>query len=606
MEQKKGIKQLWRIIFPGKDEIATKSSDSTHSKVENKGIWKRFFFMLKIAHIPYGLLIVYIIFNTIWSTIAVYIPQVNANFFTGDASVASVSLFLGVELFSTIFSQGQNYIGQRFRAKTNRNLRNALWSKILKLKPSYYDKVSANTLLSRITVDTESFNTFIMDIVLQIIFDIYLLVLTIKEMTGISIKASFYMLAFVPLSMIAAFIIGRLNLKFQNAVKFKMSDLTEYLSELMASLPVLKAFNRQQYESKRGNKVINDYYVANRNVVGLMIGRDFAGTVIGLIPEVVLIMIGIKMLQNSTLTPAGWYTLYVYSFSLLNFFNGICTYWENTKSVQGELNKVAGVLYEEEEILETYAKEIAESGDISFDNVSFSYGTTKALDNVFFTIPKNKTTAIVGYSGSGKSTILKLIERVYDPDEGRIMVAGKNLTKTDIKAWREKLAFVIQSSPMISGSIRDNITYGIKRDVTDDEIMQVANKVYVDGFINGCEGGLDYQVGQFGSKLSGGQRQKISIARALLSNPEYLILDEPTASLDIISAGEIARVIEELNGKITVIMIAHQPEIIKNVDHVIVMDKDHTAVEGNPGQLLHTNHFYATLTEGTKDGGKAV
>lgn len=583
------------------EPVETKSGDRTQSKIENKGMWKRFFHTCRVARIPYLMLLLYIVLNVIETLIIVKMPQVNANFFTGDASVESVAMFIGVELTITVAVQVVLYVNHIFRAKTNRNLRNVLWGKILRMKPSYYDKVAPNTLLSRITVDTDSLNAFIMDVVLAIVFQIYYLILTLKEMSDISMKAAVMMLAFVPLSLLITFIMGRLNLKFQNAMKFKMSNLTDYLSELVASMPVVKAFNQQGYESRRGKKVIDEYYAAQRNTVGLDLGKQVVGTLFGALPDIAIITIGIQMLKDSTLTPAGWYTFYIYSGVLLSFVSTIGGMWESTKAIQGQLNKVMDVLYEKEEGLEPYIEEAIASGDIVFDKVSFSYGETRALNEVSFTIPKNKTTALVGYSGSGKSTILKLLERIYDPDEGRILLCGRELKDYDLKTWRGKIAFVTQNAPMISGTIRENILYGIRREVSDEEIMAAAGLVYVDEFIRSCPDGLEHQVGQFGSKLSGGQKQKISIARAILMGSEYLIMDEPTASLDIVSAEEVAKAIENLRGKATIVMIAHQMRVIRNADQVIVLNKEHCAVEGTHEDLMLTNDFYRQLMQ--EEGG---
>ncbi len=576
---------------------SVRSGDTTQSKVRHKGMWRRFFHTFLNAKVPYPTLLLYIALSAAYSHFAVYIPQVNANFFTGDASVESVSMFIGCELALTVASQIILYVNHVFRAKTNRNLRNVLWRRILRMKPSYYDKVSSNTLLSRITTDTEALNSFVMDIILGIAFQIYMLILTIGEMSDISMRAAVIMLAFVPLSLLISFVMGRLNLKFQNAAKFKMSDLTNYLSELVASLHVVKAFNRQSFETRRGKKVIDDCYAAQRNTIWLDIAKQIVGTIFGMLPEIAIILMGVRMLQDSTLTPAGWYTFYIYSGTLITFVGSLGGLWEQTKSIQGQLNKVTDVLYEKEEGIEPYVKEAVESGDIVFDNVSFSYDETKALDEVSFTIPKSKTTALVGYSGAGKSTVLKLLERVYDPDEGRILLCGSELKDYSLKEWRSKIAFVPQNAPMISGTIRENILYGIKREVSDEEIMEAARLVFIDEFIESCPDKLEHQVGQFGSKLSGGQRQKISIARAILMKTEYLILDEPTASLDILSAEEVADAIDALQHKITIIMIAHQPRIVRNADHIVVLSKEHSAVEGTHSELMNENEFYTQLMQ---------
>ena len=178
----------------GDVSAAARSGDTTQSRIENRGIWKRFFHTCAVARIPYLMLALYIVANIGQSQLLVRIPQISANFFAGDASVESISMFIGAELAVTVVVQIVLYVNQMFRAKTNRNLRNVLWGKILRLKPKYYDRVSANTLLSRITIDTDSLNAFILDVVLQVVFNIYTLYLTIHEMSSISLNASFLLI----------------------------------------------------------------------------------------------------------------------------------------------------------------------------------------------------------------------------------------------------------------------------------------------------------------------------------------------------------------------------------------------------------------------------
>lgn len=577
-------------------QIEVKSGDIGSARIIHKDVWKRFFHTCKVANIPYFALFIYIALSIVHITFSVYIPQVNADFFNGDASAKSIAKFFGCELLITAIVQVVLYANQIFRAKTNRNLRNVLWGKILKVKPRFYDKVSSNTLLSRITIDTESFNAFILDILWQIIMSVYTLVLTLKEMSDISLKASFVLLIFVPISFLMSFIMGRLNIKYENAVKFKMSNLTDYLSELVSCLPIIKSFNRQHYETERGKKVIDEYFTAQRNLIFLDVGKQFASIFVGILPEIAIIMMGVRLLSSNSIDAAGWYVFYIYAGTLFSFAAELGGYWQSTKSIQGQLATVTQVLLEEEEGIDRYVSDIIESGDIAFDGVSFAYDEkTYVLNNVSFTIAKNKTTAIVGYSGSGKSTVIKLLERIYESSKGRILLGGKELKEYGLSGWRDKIAVVSQNSPMISGTIKDNILYGIKREVSDEEIMAAANLAYIGNFIRKCPDGLNQPVGQFGSKLSGGQRQKISIVRAILSEPEILILDEPTASLDILSINEVAEIVNSLHGKITIIIAAHQPRLVKSADSVIVINSDHTAVQGTHSTLLATDEFYKKL-----------
>ena len=209
------------------------------------------------------------------------------------------------------------------------------------------------------------------------------------------------------------------------------------------------------------------------------------------------------------------------------------------------MNKVTDILYEKEESTDAYVEKIIADGDIQFDHVTFSYDEQPVLKDVSLTIPGGKITAIVGYSGSGKTTLVKLLERIYEPDAGRILCGADDISKQDVRSWRGGVAYVMQETPLLSGTIRDNLLYGIRRPVSDEEIRQAVELASLDKFIASLDDGLDHEVGQFGANLSGGQRQKIAIAGAILSQAKLLILDEPTASLDIISTNEILHTVSQ-------------------------------------------------------------
>lgn len=530
--------------------------------------------------------------------ILVKIPQVNGNFFSGDVSIESVSMFIGFELLSMVVTQGVLYVNHVVRYRINRNLRNVLWGKILRLKPAYFDKVSASTLISRITVDADSLNEFVLDVVLETATQIYYLVLTIVAMSAISIKAGLILLAFVPFTFLVSFIIGRLNLKFQNAAKFSLANLTEYLSELLSALPLLKAFNMQSGESRRGDRVIDDYYRANRKLIGLDVFSQILSSAIGILPEIAIVMMGIKLLGDGTFDTAGWYTFYLYAGTFIGFFNTMGGIWQQSKSIQGQLNKVTDILYEEDEATAPYVEQIAADGDIQFDHVTFSYENSPVLDDVSLTIPGGKITAIIGYSGMGKTTLVKLLERIYEPDAGRILCGTEDIRAQDVRSWRSRIAYVMQETPLLSGSIRDNLLYGIHRPVSDEEIRQALRLACLEKFVDSLECGLEYEVGQFGANLSSGQRQKIAIAGAILSGAKLLVLDEPTASMDIISTNDIVRTVSALKGEHTVILITHDKEAVMAADHVIAAEGSSRFIEGDAAQVRMMSEFYRELTEG--------
>lgn len=567
--------------------------------VRHKGIWKRFWHLCKTANFPYPALALYMALNILQGIILVRIPAVNANFFAGgDASVKSVLTFIGCELLSTVICQSLLYLNHVVRYQTNRNLRNVLWGKVLRLKPAYFDKVSSSTLISRITVDCDSINDLVFGVIMDGAYQIYYMCLTIAAMSAISIKAGLFLLVFSPLTLLLTFILGRFNLRFGNKAQYTLSSLTDYLSELMSCMPLLRAFNMQGYERRRGKKIVNDYYKANRDLIGLDVASQFVGSLVGILPEIAIILMGIKMLNGGSMDAAGWYTFYLYAGSFLSLISTMGSIWKQAKSIQGRLNQVSDVLSEEEEgtaAVAAYADELVQRGDIMFDHVSFSYGQEPLLQDVSFHIPGNQVTALIGYSGSGKTTLLKLLERIYEPDEGRILCGGGAINGDDAPTWRRSIAYVMQDTPLMSGSIRESLLYGIRREVSDEELAQTLKMVHLEEFIAQLPEGLETQVGQFGSRLSGGQRQKISVANAILTQAPILVLDEPTASLDIISTDEIIQTAAGLRGQRTVILVTHDRQAVSIADHIVVTEEDHSVQEGTQKEMELMSAFYRQL-----------
>lgn len=563
--------------------------------VRHKGIWKRFWHLCKTARIPYASVLLYMVLTTLQGFILVRIPEVSGNFFAGDVSVESVLTFIGLQLVSMIISQSILYLNHVVRYKTNRNLRNVLWGKVLRLKPVYFDKVSSSTLISRITVDTDSMNEVVFDVVLDGIAQIYYMSLTIAAMSAISIKAGLILLVFTPLSLLLAYVVGRFNVRFTNRAQYQLANLTEYLSELVSCMPLLKALNMQGYERRRGKKVVDDYYKANRGLIGLDVVTQVVGAAVGILPEIALVYIGIRLMGDGTLDAAGWYTFYLYAGGFLGFFSLLGSIWQKSKTVQGRLNQVSDVLSEDEEGVAAYADELVRRGDIMFDRVSFSYDEEPLLQEVSFHIPGNQITAIVGYSGSGKTTLLKLLERIYEPDGGRILCGGGAIGDMDAPTWRKHIAYVMQDTPLMSGSIRESLLYGIRREVTEEELAEVLRMVHLEGFIAELPEGLETQVGQFGGRLSGGQRQKISVANAILTQAPILVLDEPTASLDITSTSDIIQAAAGLRGQRTVILVTHDRQAVAVADHIVAAQEDHSVLEGSDKELRLLSEFYRQL-----------
>ena len=231
--------------------------------------------------------------------------------------------------------------------------------------------------------------------------------------------------------------------------------------------------------------------------------------------------------------------------------------------------------------------------DIEFDNVSFAYaGGSDVIKNLSVKIPMGKVTAVIGGNGAGKSTLFKLLLRLYEPKSGEIRFGGDGIGKYCLTDWRDRFAVVSQRNPLIGGTVRENIAYGLDREVSDEELAETARRANCYDCITAKPGGFNEDVGLGGSNFSGGQGQCISIARAMLRNADYLLLDEATGNLNVVSEAEVTGAMDELMRDKITIMIAHNYAVTRNADYIIVMKDGAVEAAGTPDELLKTNEYY--------------
>jgi ATP-binding cassette subfamily B protein len=323
-------------------------------------------------------------------------------------------------------------------------------------------------------------------------------------------------------------------------------------------------------------------------------------------PTIILIItfgIALLLLASGALIRAGSLTqgtLISFIFYIFMFFEPLFSLISFVTMLQNSIaagRRIIALLNEEISIQEDQnaIKVTDVKGKIEYSNVGFSYDSkTSVLKNITLNVRENERLALVGYTGAGKSTFIKLLSRFYDPTEGKIEIDGINLKKFDLKSLRSKMGIVLQDNFLFSGTVKENIRYG-KLDATKQEIVEAAKKVNAHHFIVNLENGYDTKVGERGNKLSEGQRQLIAFARALISDPPILILDEATSSIDPYSELLIQKALETLLRGRTSISIAHRLSTIINSDRIIVLDKGKIVEEGSHEELVKLNGFYNHL-----------
>lgn len=566
-----------------------------------KQSWKSFFKLIFKSKLPWHLYILAFLASIFGTKLGLELPLVMSEIYAGNIFDKSIVIkLIYMTILSIIGYSSASFFYALASAKTPRNIRNNLWSKLIRVPMSYYNKQEGLSLVSRVTSDPTFINSIVED-TFSIINTTYAFVGAIVIMYGMNVKLTWALLPIIPYILIVAFGVGHFAQKAQYRIQNKYSGLTAYFAERLPKIRLIKMFSKEEEEMNNADKIITEQYKAEKykSIVELFSEP--------LMQSVQAITIGIILIYGAVMATKGEiYTgeliaFYMYATNIHNAVLRYGTYIQSLKVGKGASEKITEIINANDEVIrrEVSIESILtnSNGSIRLENVYFAYDDKKILSNIDIIIPERKVTAIVGPSGGGKTTILNLLERFYEPNAGRILIGDTPAEKVHLDEWRGSFAYVSQSSPLLSGSIRDNITYGVKRDVSDEEIRKAAKLADALDFIESFPYGFETEVGELAAKLSGGQRQRITLARAFITNPEYLLLDEATSSLDANSEIEVQKGIELLMQGRTTIVVAHNLATVRNVDQIVVIDSGKVSGIGNHDELFKNNKLYKKLVD---------
>ena len=543
--------------------------------------------------IPWIILLLVLLISMAESQLFVQQATLTADIIDGTqqaVNTARLIRFVGVTIAKAIVNILIIVLGGYAYQKINLGVRDRLWDKLMKLPTRYYDGENGDALVSRVTTDaSQSYIYF--RVCIQLVTAIYAATVACLQMFKYSPLLTRYILLLIPVILFLTWLFGKLNFIAGTKGQTTFSKTLAYLVERTRNLRLIKAARMEKAEETQGQSLFHSQFRAglwavfnNSSSVLLMEILAAASIAVIFIGGRGLVMKG----EISVGKLLGFYT--ITSMMLIRLIELLMLYG-NFRSGNGQLRKVAEILNAPEE---TQEGEELDSGDedIVVDHVSFSYGDRPALADVSFCIPKGKVTAVIGSNGAGKSTLFKLLERMYDPDEGRILFGKMDIRSYNVRSWRESFAIVSQDKPLLSGTVRENILYGTRRKVSEEELDYVARQACVYDFVMATPGGYEAPVGMAGGNFSGGQRQCIAIARAMMRNPDYLLLDEATSNLDANSEHLVSLALSNLMKGRTTVMIAHNYSATRGADHIVVMKDGHVEAEGTPEELLETNEYY--------------
>ena len=499
-------------------------------------------------------------------------------------------------LLKNIFSYLSLYFITFLRNGVLKDLRNDVYNKVLTLPITYFSEKRKGDIMARILGDINSIQTSFLSVLELLVREPLTILFTIIAMFAISIKLTVFVFIFIPVSGYLISLIGKALKKHSTKVQEEQGKFLSIIEETLGGLKIIKGFNGEKTFNSKFNKSTSDFYNYSNSLGHRQNLASPVSEFLGIAVITGLLWYGGKMvIIDHTLAPGVFLGYMGLAYNILTPAKQISRASYSVKQGDAAAQRVLEVL-DTQNILKDSKDAIVKENfekEIKFDNISFKYEDDYVLENFSLIVPKGSTIALVGQSGSGKSTIANLVTRFYDVNKGKITIDGidiKNITKHSL---REQMGLVTQDAILFHDTIANNIAFG--KDVSEEDIINAAKIANAHEFISEQPNGYQTNIGDSGNKLSGGQKQRISIARAILKNPPIMILDEATSALDTESEKAVQDALEKLMQNRTSIVIAHRLSTIQKADLIVVMQKGKIVEQGTHEELIIVKGIYNKL-----------
>lgn len=478
-------------------------------------------------------------------------------------------------------------------------LRGQIATKLVHQSIGFFDKQASGELASRVVNDSTAISTLITTQLMNLISGVLLLVGSAIVLFLLDIELTLVLFGVIIAAFIAILPIAAKMQAIAEDTQDKTASLTGILTQVFGEMRLVKAFLAEKREISRSKTEVNALYkLGIRSARVNVILEPIMSLALTLSFIAILGYGGVRVASGDL--SAGTLTAFIlYIFNVAGPLAQLSIFAAELQTAKGASTRIAGILDSADERLDDGSEILNVVGDVRFEDVSFSYGddSKTVLDKLNIRFKVGETTALVGASGSGKSTILSLIERFYTPQSGRIYCGEIAIEDMKLTAWRSLLGYVPQSAPVMPGSIRANICYGLDCEVSDQELRRAATSAHCMSFIDDFEQGFDTDLNEQGSNISGGQRQRLAIARMFLRDPAILILDEATSSLDSETEHHVKEALGKLMQGRTNIIVTHRLSAIVDADNIIILEAGILSGEGKHDDLVATHPFYARLVK---------
>jgi len=532
-------------------------------------------------------------------TLGTTVEQLAAD--AGSAERTLITAGIGIVIFAILrglFGFLQVFTAERNSQQVAFDMRNDLFDKIQRLSFSYHDRNRTGQLMVRATDDVEKVRMFIGQGLVQLVGAIFLLTSTLIVLFNTNARLALTVLPVLPVTLVLFIIFGSRVRPMFEQVQIKLSVLNTVLQENLAGIRVVKAFTREKNEQAKFNTsadILMDQHIRLLRMFTILFPLTFLIANLG---QAATLYFGGVQIISGTLTLGEWQELSLYliyiSLPLAQFGFIITQMGQASASAERifEILDARNAVADKSDAIKLPTL----NGSVIFENVTFRYFNSDepVLHEVSFEAKPGQTVALLGATGSGKTTIINLLPRFYDPSEGAIKIGGHDIRNVTLDSLRSQIGIVLQETTLFSGTIRDNIAFG-RPEASQDEVVAAAQAAAAHEFIVSFPQGYNTPVGERGTTLSGGQKQRIAIARALLLEPRILILDDSTSSVDLVTEAHIQAALDQLMEGRTSFVIAQRISTVINADQILVLDKGTVVASGRHADLVEDSPIYADI-----------